>query len=257
MQALLNQLLTTQIFTLALVFCRIGAALSLVPGIGDSMVPARFRLGIAFSLTIILAPILSPVIPNIPQTTGELFFLMGSEVTIGLFIGLVMRIIMTSLDIAGTFISMINGLSSASILNPLLQQQSSVISVFLMTIGGVLIFATGLHELMLRAIYDSYEVFVPGKLPPMGDLTKVVVEMTSRAFRIGLQLSFPTLVIITLLLIVLGVMARLVPQLQVFFVALPLQIIVGLIILIVGLGSLFYVFSGQFSEALSLLLNPN
>ena len=256
MQALLNQLLTTEIFTLALVFCRIGAALILVPGIGESMVPARYRLGIAFSITIIMAPILAPIVPKLPNSVVEMSWLLGSEVFIGLFIGTVMRIIMASLDMAGTFMSIINGLSSASMLNPLLQQQSSVVSVFLTTLGMVIIFETGLHEIIMRYIVDSYDVFIPGKLLYLGDITKVIIEMTSRSFRIGLQLAFPTIIIIMLMVIVLGVLARLVPQLQVFFVALPLQVIVGLLIIVIGMSSIFLVFVDEFTQSLTLLLKP-
>lgn len=256
MQELLNQLLTTEIFALALVFCRIGAALILVPGIGESMVPARYRLGIAFSITIIIAPILAPIVPILPKSIGEMSWLLGSEVFIGLFIGTVMRMIMASLDIAGSFMSLVNGLSSASMLNPLLQQQSSIISVFLTTLGVVILFETGLHEIIIRYIIDSYDVFIPGKLLYIGDVTKVIIEMTSRSFRIGLQLAFPTIVIITILVVILGVLARLVPQLQVFFVALPLQVMVGLLIIIIGMGSLYLVFVNEFVQSLTLLLKP-
>ena len=256
MNEILAQLVTTQIFVLAMVFCRLGSAMILMPGFGESVIPVRFRLLFGFSFTILLAPFLVAKIPPQPTEVASLFLLLGGEIFVGLFIGVLMRIMLAALDVAATIMSDINGLASASIFNPLIATQGSVIGVFLAGLAMVLLFVTGLHEQMIRGMVDSYSLFVPGQLPPLGDFSKTVVEFTGRSFRLGFQLAAPTVVIITLMMVGLGVIARLVPQLQVFFVSQPLQIAAGLLILLVGLPTMMLTFMSAFSEGLALLLHP-
>ncbi|MDI9409167.1 MAG: flagellar biosynthetic protein FliR [Candidatus Pacebacteria bacterium] len=256
MNQILGQLLTANIFVLAMVFCRLGSAMILMPGIGESVIPARFRLLFGLVLTLVLAPVVAGQIPPLPPDVASLFLLLGGEIFVGLFIGTVMRIMMTALDVAATIMSDINGLASASIFNPLLSSQGSAIGVFLSGLALVLLFVTGLHEQIIRAMVDSYGLIVPGKLPPLGDFSQTVVEFTSRSFMLGFQLAAPTMVIITLMMVGLGVIARLVPQLQVFFVSQPLQIGAGLVILLVGLPTMMLTFMSALSEALTLLLQP-
>jgi flagellar biosynthetic protein FliR len=163
---------------------------------------------------------------------------------------------MTALEVAGTLISFQVGLATASIFNPLLSDQGSVISVLISVTGVVLLFETDLHHLMLRALIDSYTLFVPGHLPPLGDFTEVVSRTVTRSFAIAMQLSAPFLVILTLLYIALGLMSRLMPQLQIFFVALPLQIGIGFLILSLTFSTLMLWFLENLSDVVRMFIAP-
>lgn len=256
MESLFNRLLTTELFALALVFCRIGTIFMIMPGIGESIVFRRARLMFALATTVLITPVLAPFMPKSPETMLGLITLVVSEIAIGVFIGLIMRIMMSALDVAGTIISTSNGLASATIFNPMISEPGSLIGITLASIALLLMFQTDLHHLMLRAVVDSYSLFVPGNPPPIGDMSQTITTIVARAFKIGLQLAAPVLIVITIMMVALGILSRLMPQLQIFFISLPLQLIVGFVIIIVTLPTLMLFFLGGFSDTLSMFLQP-
>ena len=251
---MLERLLTAEVFALMLIFARLGSALILMPGFGENYVSPRVRLLLAGAITIVVAPVVAPRLPGLPGSPVALTLLLGGEIGIGLFFGTVVRITMIALEIAGTVISFQIGLATASIFNPLLSDQGSVTSVLITITGLVLMFQTDMHHLMLRALIDSYTLFTPGNLPPIGDFTEVISRTVTRSFAIGMQLSAPFLVILTLMYIALGLMSRLMPQLQIFFVALPLQIGLGFLILLLTFSTLMLWFLENFGDVLRMFV---
>ena len=109
-------------------------------------------------------------------------------------------------------------------------------------LGITLFFATDMHHLVIAALNDSYNLFQPGEVPATGDAAALITRTVSGAFRIGIQLSAPFLVFGLLFNIGLGVLSRLMPQMQVFFVALPLSILLGLLFLVLVLGAMMGLF---------------
>jgi len=168
---MLEELLPANLFAVMLIFARIGSALMLLPGFGEFYVMQRYRLLLALVLSALLTPVLAPALPPLPQGVAALVTAVGSEVAIGLFLGSIARILLSALDIAGTVVSLQLGLSSAQIFNPQVAQQGTLPSVFYGMLGVLLIFVTDLHHLLLRAMVDSYSVFTPGTLPPLGDFS--------------------------------------------------------------------------------------
>ncbi|HEX7197948.1 MAG TPA: flagellar biosynthetic protein FliR, partial [Dongiaceae bacterium] len=124
---------------------------------------------------------------------------------------------------------------------------------FLAMLGVTLIFATDMHHLVIAATNDSYRLFAPGAIPFIGDVAALTTRTVANAFRIGIQLSAPFLVFGLLFNLGLGVLARLMPQMQVFFVGLPLSIMLGLLILVVVLGPMMTVFLAAVENALTAL----
>ena len=251
---MLERLLTAEVFALMLIFARIGTALILMPGIGESYVSPRIRLLLAGAIAIVVAPVVAPRLPGLPATVGAMALLLGGEIGIGLFIGTVGRVALTSLETAGTLISFQTGLASASIFNPLLSDQGSLVSVLISVVGLVLIFETDLHHLMLRATVDSYSLFVPGALPPIGDFSEMISRLVARSFVIAMQLAAPFLVLSTMIYIALALISRLMPTLQVFFVAMPAQVLVGLALLAVTLSSLMIWFLDSYERQIAPFL---
>jgi flagellar biosynthetic protein FliR len=254
---MLERLLTAEVFALMLIFARIGTALILLPGIGESYVSPRIRLLLAGAVAIVVAPVVAPRLPGLPASVGAMALLLGGEIGIGLFIGTVGRIALTSLETAGTLISFQTGLASASIFNPLLSDQSSLVSVLISIVGLVLIFETDMHHLMLRATVDSYTLFVPGALPPIGDFSEMVSRLVARSFVIAMQLAAPFLVLSTMIYIALALISRLMPTLQVFFVALPLQIFLGFMLLALTFSTVMMWFLDNFAEVIRGFIAPS
>jgi flagellar biosynthesis protein FliR len=233
---MLEQVLPANLFAALLIFARVGAAMMLLPGFGEVYVMQRYRLLLALAIALLLTPVLGPTLPALPAGAARLVALIGGEVVVGLFLGTVARVLLSALDVAGTLVSLQLGLSAAQIFNPMLQQ-GSLTSAFYGVLGVLLIFVTDLHHLLLNAVVDSYNVFIPGSLPPLGDLSEVMVRVAASAFQLGLEMAAPFIVLGTLFFVALGVVGRLVPQLQLLFVMQPLQIVGGLGALIVVLGA--------------------
>jgi flagellar biosynthetic protein FliR len=231
----LTELLPANVFAAFVIFARFGGAMMLLPGFGEAYVPPRYRLLLAVLMSILMTPVLAPRLPGLPSQPTELVVIIGSELLIGLFMGTVTRILITTLESAGMVVSLQLGLSAAVVFNPLAAQQGSVPGAFYSMLGVLLIFLTDTHHLLLRGLVDSYAVFPPGVLPPMGDLSDTIARVTAGSFRLAMEMSAPFIVIGTLFFIALGIVARLVPQFQLLFVTQPLQIVGGLAVFVVAL----------------------
>lgn len=246
MQSFLQQLVVSNVYAFLLIFMRFGVALMIMPGIGDSFVTPTIRLLFGLALSFVLMPVLATNLPVIPHTTMGIVGLLVTEALIGIFIGTVMRMLVSALDTAGTLVSMQTGLSNATLFNPTTENQTAIISAVYSSLGVTLIFATDVHHHMLAAVVDSYRLFpAVGKLPDFGSMSEVLGKTATLAFKIGVQLSIPFLVVGTLVQVGLGMISRLMPQLQIFFIAMPAQIFLSLILLVVVLtASVMYWLNG-------------
>lgn len=253
---MLPELAAAEIFGYFIVFCRLGATVMMMPLIGERFVPNRARLGFALLFALIVYPVVARQIPAMPPTIGGTVLLIAGELGVGMFIGMISRLLVNALETAGTIISYQTGLSSALFFNPLAAEQGSLIGVLLTLVGTLLLFQTNLHHVMIRGLVDSYGVFVPGRLPPIGDFTQAITKMVSESFAIAMRLSGPLLLVITVLFIALGVLSRLMPQLQVFFVGLPLQIALGFLIVAVTLSTAMLIFLDRVGAGFGALLSP-
>ncbi len=251
---MLAEVLPTEIFGFFLVFVRLGGALMILPGIGERFIPVRIRLAVTLVLTLALAPIVADTLPELPVQFLPMFLLILGELVVGVLIGGVARITMAGLHVAGTLIAFQTGLGFALFLDPTQGTQGALIATFLNLLGLVLIFATDLHFVMIQALADSYLLFVPGALPPVGDFSQLAVQFLSGTFRIGVQIAAPFIVFGLVFYIALGIVARLMPQFQVFFIAMPLQIMLGLTILALVLPAGTLWFLNHFEANMSLFL---
>jgi flagellar biosynthetic protein FliR len=223
-----------------LVFARTGAMMMLVPPIGEANVPARVRLILALAVAVALAPAVQSAYPQTaPANTGALVVLIAREITVGIMIGTLARIIMSSISIAGTIIAAQIGLAYAEALDPTSRgQQGAVIGNFLSLLAVVMIFAANLHHLAIGAVTGSYHLIPPGTPLPTGDMAEMAIRIVSGAFALGFQLAAPFIVFGFAINAGFGVLARMMPQLQVFFVVTPLNVLVGFVVLTLLIGTM-------------------
>ncbi len=258
MESLLQQLVVGQVYAFMLVFVRVGTAMMIMPGIGDGFVPERVRLTFALAFAVIITPIVGSALPEFTVAGVPFFMLLLGEFVMGVFIGTVARVFMTALDTAGMFMSMQIGLANAQIFNPAFATQGSVMGAFLSITGALLLFATNLHHLLISAIVDSYQTFPPGQmgLSFSGDMAQTVSMAVTKAFAIGFQMALPFIIVMMMLYAAMGILSRLMPQLQVFMLSMPIQIILGLLLFVLcgSAGMLFWL--GQYQNAISLFVMP-
>lgn len=252
---LLAQLFTGEAFAAMLIFTRIGAAVMVLPGFGEAFVPPRVRLGIALALTVILFGLVRSKLPAAPDTPLQLFTLVAGEAMIGLFIGGIARLLMSSLHVAGMVISFLSGLSYAQTVDPTQGTQGALLSSLLGLAGLTAVFASGLHLAVIGALGDSYQLFPAGTAPPFNDFAELASEVFAGAFLLGVQISAPFIVVGMVFNIALGILQRLIPQVQLFFIAIPIQIVFALFLLITVLGAILAVFLDHFATVTNQLLN--
>jgi flagellar biosynthesis protein FliR len=225
-----------------LVFARAGTMVMLLPGLGEQNISARMRLTIAIVLAAVLLPLHRDDYHIDTSALGPVIVLLIEEILIGAVLGLTARLTIAALEVAGSVIAQQLGLGFVTAVDPTQGEQGAIIGNFLTLLGVTLFFATDMHYLVIAALNDSYTLFQPGEVLATGDVAALVTKTVSGAFRIGIQLSAPFLVFGLLFNLGLGVLSRLMPQMQVYFVAMPLTILLGLLFLVLALGSMMGLF---------------
>jgi flagellar biosynthesis protein FliR len=227
-----------EVFAGGLIFARIGAIVMLIPGIGETMVPVRIRLAFAFAMALLMYPVLAATVPALPATSGDLAGAVIKEVLIGVMLGAILRLFMSSLATAGEIVSIQTTLGFAQTANPMQAQPSTTIATFLGLMGVVLVMVTDLHHLFISAIVRSYTLFPFTRPLQVGDAGQLALETVANSFALGLQLSAPVVVFSLVFNIATGLVGRVMPQFQVFFVATPLMVMMGLSGFALSLGIL-------------------
>lgn len=238
-----------------LVFSRVGAMVMLLPAIGEMGVPARVRLVLALAISVALTPTVAGAYHAAPpQSVMALGLLIGQEVTAGIAIGAMAKLIMSALQVAGYLISAQIGLSSAQTIDPTQNESGAIIGNFFNLLGVTLIFATDLHHLAIGAIVGSYRLLPPGGAFPTSDMAQLTINLVSGAFMLGFQLAAPFIVFGFAVYAGLGVLAKLMPQLQIFFLAMPVNIMCGLLIMLALVGSMMTLFLNFYSTQMAQFL---
>ncbi|MFO1148492.1 MAG: flagellar biosynthetic protein FliR [Alsobacter sp.] len=219
-----------------LVFARVGTLVMLLPALGERFVPGRVRLALAVFLTLTMMPIVRPLLPQGAGALQAALGLMLFELMVGLMIGLMGRLLMASLQTAGNFVSQAIGLSFAETVDPTQGGQAAAIGNFLMITGVALLFATDAHHLVIAAIRGSYSALPPGEAPPTGDAARLAIDTLAKGFSVAVQIAAPFIVFGIIANLGLGVLSRLMPALQVFFLGVPGTVILGFMILFAAIG---------------------
>lgn len=248
---MLDELLSADTFAISLVFARVGGAVMLLPGFGETFVSPRIRLMIALATTVVVTPVVSASLPPAPANVLGGFVLIGGEILIGVFFGAMVRIVLSALHIAGVIIGFQTSLANATFFDPANAQQGAVFAAFLNIIGIFMIFASDLHHLMLMVVADSYTLFKPGAPLPMGDFSEMVTRLVSESFVLGMQLSAPFIAVAVVFYTGLGLLGRLMPQIQFFFIAVPLQIMLAFSVMAMTLSAGMFWFLSHFQASLN------
>jgi len=221
-----------------MVFARIGTMLMLLPGLGELMLSSRFRLTTAVILAAVMLPLHRDAYHIDLRSPGPVLLMLAEEMLIGAVLGMTARLTMSALQVTGSVVAQQLGLGFVTAVDPTQGQQGVIIGNFLTMLGIALVFATNLHHLVIAALDDSYTLFSPGEVPLTGDMAALMTRTFTGAFRVGIQLSAPFIVFGLLFNLGLGLLSRLMPQMQVFFVGVPLSILAGLLILAFALAAM-------------------
>lgn len=239
-----------QVYSVGLIFARVGAFAMLIPGIGEQSVPPRIRLSLAFLLALVIAPVAVPANLAVPATVGAMGAAILKEVLIGLLLGAILRMFLSSLATAGEVVSIQTTLSFAQTANPMQATPSTTLGTFLGLMGIVLIMATDLHHMFLSGLVRSYALFPFSRPLQVGDAATLAIQTVGGSFALGIQLAAPVLVFSLIFNIATGLVGRVMPQFQIFFVSAPLGILLGLSLFALSLGAIGVVWVERYRDLL-------
>ena len=225
----------------ALVFARVGTLVMLLPGLGERIILSRARLSIAVFIALMMVPVARTGMA-VPQTAPAVISLLLGEIMVGFVLGISSRILISTLQTAGTIIANQLGLGFAMTVDPTAGVQNPSIGNLLSITGATLVLVLDLHHLAIAAIHDSYRVLPPGGPLRVDDALGLAVKATSQSFALAVQISAPFIVFGLLFNLGLGVLSRLMPQMQVFFIAVPASIVIGMLVLFATIGVMLSVY---------------
>lgn len=232
-------------------FARLGSMMMLMPAIGETGIPVRVRLVLALAVTVLIYPTSSALYPaGLAANPARLGLLLFGEIATGLFVGLAARLVMAAAQVAGTTIANQIGLGFAMAVDPTQGQQGVVIGNFLAVLSVTLVFAFDLHHLAIAGLTGSYRFFRPGDFMPVGDFAEAGVSMIAASFQVGVQIAAPFLAFGIVFNLGLGLLSKLMPQFQIFFVSMPLNIGMGFALLALVLGTIMLWYMEHVREGL-------
>lgn len=233
-----------------LVFARVGAVLMLLPVFGDDAIPGRIRLMIAFAMSAALYGILGGPARAALEAGAVLPAALVTELLTGLAMGMIVKILFYAISMAGSIVSLQTGLSSAVIFDPGQSGSAPILSKYVTMAAALVCMAMQVHHLWIGAIVQSYHNFPVGGLPPADDFAQLAVAAVTRSMSLGISLAAPLLIYGIVFNVALGLAARVAPAIQVFFIAQPLNLMLGLALTAMTIGTMLTFFAGAMGEAM-------
>jgi flagellar biosynthetic protein FliR len=240
-------------FAVALLIARAGSACMLIPVVGEAELPSTIRAGFTLALVALLLPVIGPQLPPVPASPLAAAALVVAEIATGLWLGWLARLLVLALTMAGQIIASLAGL--ANVIEPDAAQgaSTSALSRAFGLAAPAALLASGLYALPLAALAGSYTVVPAGTLLPAADSAEAAVSAVANCFSLALRLAAPFLLAGIVWQVALALLARLVPQMQVYFIALPGQILGGLALLALLVAALFGAWQDQAGASLAAL----
>jgi flagellar biosynthetic protein FliR len=251
-----SQVTFYEFYTFFLCFMRIASIFLFIPLFSHKQILMQTKVSLALLLAIFVQPLAQPYLPNVINISYEkLFFHMLIEFSVGMLIGISGYILYMVLDIIGHFMGAESGLSNAQIFNPSMGETTSLTTHMLTIAGGVLLFNFQFHHTIINVIIHSYEYLDTSKLHVIQDFYEVLLNSLHKMFFLGLQFSFPFIIIGFVLNLSIGLVNKLIPQVQIFSVMPPAQLLVGFLLFTIVLSTLLEGFTINFNDTYTDLFN--
>lgn len=237
-----------QVIGFMLVVARLSGMFLVTPVFSSPLIPARIKVMALVALAAVLTPIVAPAGTEVPAGAVELLVAVGTETLVGLGLGYAVAIVFASVQVAASFIDTSIGFSMATIVDPATRTQGAVLGAFYSVVATLCFLAINAHHWMLAGFKRSFETVPVGGVPDLEQMATNVFATFGGLFAMAFQIAAPVLVTLLLCDVVLGIVARVTPQMNVFFVGVPLKIGVGLVAIIIALPSFAGFFEARVSD---------
>ena len=247
------ELMIEKLLGFVMVLTRISAFFMVLPVFGWKSIPVRIKVAITMLLTIFFSMII-PIPINAGQVSSvKAVLLIVNEATYGLALGLIVMCVFAAVKFSGRIIERQMGLAMAQILDPLTGERAQPLGSLMEMIFVLLFLSANGHHLFLLIISRSYESFPAGSMPTIPVLTEGIIKAGSTMILHGLKLAAPILAAFLLLMVILAVLARMVPEMNILFISLPLRVGLGLLMVAIFLPFISS-FVGEFAKLIGKLL---
>jgi len=228
---------------------RVGALMGSMPVFSGAQTPVRIKAGLALVFTLVVFPVVAPLLPHISFEPFTLGVLLIKEAMLGAMVGFVARLMFTAVEFGGAIIGYQMGFAAANVFDPQNQRQSSLIAQFQSVFAVLIFLAVDGHHLFLRALVESFRMLPPGSENLSGAAIPYLMELTSKMFVLAVKLSAPILSVLLVSALAMGVMARVFPQLNVFMLSYPVNIGVSFIVMGLTLNMVALLLAQEFNNA--------
>ncbi|VAX29956.1 hypothetical protein MNBD_NITROSPIRAE02-1259 [hydrothermal vent metagenome] len=261
-----TEILTNDITTFLLVFLRLGIVMTFLPFFGSKNLPPHFKVGLIIALSLLLTPIVQTVIQPGENLQSSMEHITGNEADIrnqksilaetdiplmviketifSFVLALTVRFIFYAVDTAGQIVATTMGLSMATVFNPEIGQ-STDIARFYGIVAFLLFLTLDAHHYFIYAFIKSFEHIAVGGAD-IKSMVSAGIALSSRIFVLAIKLSAPVITVVMITNILLGMLSKLIPQFNIFFVGYPIYITMGYIVMLLGLPLMIYLLSGYF-----------
>jgi flagellar biosynthetic protein FliR len=240
-----------------LVFLRTGAFLMSIPMLNAPSVPVLFRLALTMAASLLIFPLLPMGSPSAASDLFTLCVAAAGEVLIGVLAGLSIRLIFEGIQLAGELAGYQMGLAIAEVIDPASEDQVAILAQFTSLLSMVIFLVLNGHHWFIRTLVESYQWVPPFGFRVNGPVLERLVRLTAEMFVIGLKAGAPVMVALLLGTVAFALVARAVPQMNIFVVSMPLNIGLGLVFFGLSLphlaGYLGQLFGGVARNAMALL----
>lgn len=229
-----------------LCLARVMALVTPIPVFAGTQSSSKLKIGLAVATSLLLFPVMAPYTPKVAFTLTEFGLLIANEVLLGAMIGLVAQLVFAAVSFGGTVIGYQMGFAAANIFDPQTTQQLSLMSQFINILTLLAFLSFDIHHYFFRAIVESYVLLPPGYLDFSQGAIQELTRLASHMFVLGVKFSAPVLALLLLANLVLGILSRVFPQLNVFMLSFPLNIGIAFIVIGLTLNTMFAVLRHEF-----------
>ena len=238
---LLLELYLRQVAVFVLVLTRVSGLVMTAPVFGSRNVPLRVRAFLAIALAFLITPLQGGGLSVAPGNLLELLVFVGREALLGLALGLSVLILFTGLQLTGQLMGQISGMSLADVFDPSYETDVSIFSQLLDLVAVAVFLAIGGHRQVLAALLDTFQNLPVGNADLPSSVVSTLVALLGESFEIGLRAAAPVMVALLLSVLILGLISRTLPQLNVIAVGFSLNGLIMLAALALCLGAMVHV----------------
>jgi len=245
---------TEHLFTAALVLIRIAALVLVAPWLGPFQLSLRMRAGLTLALAALVVPLEVQREPLVLGSLAGFLVLAGGEALVGLMLGLGVRILLVSMCLAGQLVSQMSGLQLAEVLDPSAGTGVPVFSQLLLLVSTAMFLAMGGHRELVEALLDTFAWMPAGHATQARAPIEAVTALVTQSFALGLRAAAPAVVSLLLSTLLLGLVSRTLPQLNLMSLGFGLNTLVAVAALGMSLGGACWIFQEQLDGVLHTAL---